>query len=132
MRSRFYVKLADDRIARLLQRAFRDEKFPTLAGQRIKAVQARWDDYGLEIKPTIIKFDRWGRFDHLDTSTRGWNKVEGYELEQRVKRMRVPDLRTFRKARYLRNSDYWPLSDQDKAAIEADILRQKSIPILHA
>ena len=57
---------------------------------------------------------------------RGANKVEGYELEQRVKRMRVPELRTLRKARDLRDRDYWPPSDQDKAAIKADILRQKT------
>lgn len=131
MRSRLYIKITDDRIARLPQRAFRGEKFPTLAGQTVKAIEARWDDYRLEVKTTIITFDLWGRWNHRDTVIRASNRVEGYELEQRVKRTRVPDLRTLRKARDLRNSDYWPLSDQNKAAIKADILRQKSIPILH-
>jgi hypothetical protein len=59
-------------------------------------------------------------------------KLDGWELERRIKRMRVPDLLTLRKARDLRNSESWLLSDQDKTAIKADILRQKSIPILHA
>jgi len=86
--------------------------FPTLAGQTLKAIEAGWDDYyRLEIIPTTIKFDQWGR------------------REKRVKRMRVPDLQTLRKARDQR--DHWSPSDQDEAAIKADIQRQKSIPILH-
>ena len=75
--------------------------FPTLAGQTLKAIEARWDEYyRLEIIPTTVKFDQWGR----------------------------RDLRTLRKARDLRD---WSPSDQDEAAIKADIQRQKSIPILH-
>jgi hypothetical protein len=112
IRWRVYVKLADDRLVRLPQSR---DVFPTLAGQTLKAIEARWDEYyRLEIIPTTIKFDQWGRRDPL--------------LEQR-KRTRVPNLRTFREVRDLR--DHWSPSDQDEAAIKADIQRQKSIPILH-
>jgi hypothetical protein len=112
IRWRFYVKLTDDRLMRLPQSR---DVFPTLAGQTLKAIEARWDEYyRLEIIPTTIKFDQWGRRDAL--------------LEER-KRTRVRDLRTLLEARDLR--DHWSPSDQDEAAIKADIQRQKTIPVLH-
>jgi len=99
IRWRVYVKLTDERLVRLPQSR---DVFPTLAGQTLKAIEAGWDEYyRLEIIPTTIKFDQWGR----------------------------RDLRTLRKARALRDQ-WWP-SDQDEAAIKADIQRQKTIPILH-
>lgn len=123
MRVRFYIKV-DEKWMRLPMHFFNRGKhitrYPSQADQTRKAVYAVDNGHFIELKETYVSFDAEGAWDSSACAKRGMQLWEAADLEDRMKRMKVPDLRMAIKARELR--DDWEMSDDDEAAIFDDFL----------
>jgi hypothetical protein len=86
----------------------------------------------LRISGSYMEFDQEGVRDVRASASAAVYYVEAAELEGRVRRMRVPDLTTARKAHDLRKQVSWKPSDEDHALVEGDTVKvpRRPIPIL--
>jgi hypothetical protein len=110
-------------------------KLPQFVGTTQKAITVYWQNHIIHrINTSYIAFDAEGSWDVLASQDDLINLEEAAELKDRVKRMKIPDIRTARKARDLLKQASWQLSDEDRTLIERDsissVKRRQPIPIL--
>jgi hypothetical protein len=130
---RVYIK--DDRgvLMRLPKKFLAHEgsfKLPQFAGTVQQTITVEWEgNMLLRISGGYMEFDHEGVRDVRASAGAAVYYMEAAELEGRVRRMRVPDLTTARKARDLRKQVSWKPSDEDYALIAGDTVKAPRQPI---
>jgi hypothetical protein len=133
---RVYIKDDQGTLIRLPKKIFSSDgfKFSQFAGTIQKAITVEWEGHLISrISASYIEFDAEGVRDVRASAAAAAYWYEAAELESRVRRMKVADLSTARKARNLRKQVTWQLSDEDFALIVGDTIKspRRPIPILH-
>jgi hypothetical protein len=138
---RFYVQ-TEDGWRRLPHAAVNgNHRYPQLAGQRCKAIQAHY-----EIADDSVRFSLNGHFDNFDsegayyvpsdTAGDAMQAAVGHAEAKHERKKAIPNIAVIKEgeaasAAYNR-AHRWDIPDEDKAAIQADLTGHKRIPILKA
>jgi hypothetical protein len=125
MNYRTYL-FADDGVWRF--QGNRSEKpLPQYAGTKQRCVEVRWTAEGNRVQCSFgrgryLSFDQDGVRDRFAGSKALVETMDAHDIEERAKRMKVPDLRMIYRARKIRAPHEWTLNDADKAQVVADLL----------
>jgi hypothetical protein len=103
-----------------------DRTLPQYAGTTQKYLSAcygrRGDELLCHLDGGYLSFDENGQLDTNAVATRVVDTMNAWDLQNRARRMEVPDLGIIRKARDLRNRHRWEPSEADTEAIVSDLL----------
>jgi hypothetical protein len=103
-----------------------DRTLPQYAGTTQKYLSAcygwRGDNLLCHIDGAYLSFDENGQLDTNAVAIRVVDTMNAWDLENRAKRMEVPDLGMIRKARFLRHQYRWEPSEAETEAVLGDLL----------
>jgi hypothetical protein len=103
-----------------------DRALPQYAGTTQKYLSAcygwRGDKLLCHLDGGYLSFDENGQLDTNAVAIRVVDTMNAWDLENRAKRMEVPDLGMIRKARDLRNQYRWEPSEADTKMVLGDLL----------
>jgi hypothetical protein len=103
-----------------------DRTLPQYAGTTQKYLSAcygwRGDELLCHLDGGYLSFDQIGRLDNTTVALRVVERINASDLENRAKRMEVPDLGMVRRARDLRNRHRWEPSEADTEMVLGDLL----------
>ena len=83
----------------------------------------------VSLSTRYIQFDEFGRWDSFANDTDVINELEGADLMARVRRMRIPDMNTARRAKDFIRAGTWQISAEDTEAVSRDTVARERAPL---